>query len=54
LEKGLNIKYRVGFVIPNWYPAGYCHAEVTTIHQVNPLRIIVEKFDTEEFEVVSK
>jgi hypothetical protein len=52
LKVGKDIKYRVGFLIPEWYPAGYCHAELTTIHHVNPFREIVEKFATEEFKVV--
>jgi len=51
LEKGNNIRYRIGFLVPEWYPVGYCHAEITTINEVNPMRTIVEKFTTEEFEV---
>jgi hypothetical protein len=51
LKVGKDIKYRVGFLIPAWYPEGYCHVELTTIHHVNPLRTVVEKFSTEEFRV---
>ena len=52
LRPGINVVYRIGFVIPSWYPAGYCHAEIIASHEVNPIRTIVEKFSTEEFEVI--
>jgi hypothetical protein len=52
LSVGKNITYRAGFKIPHNYPVGYCHATITISHDVNPMRTIVEKFSTAEFEVI--